>query len=350
MIIARAPLRVSFAGGGTDIPAFYTKYGPGVVVSTAINKYVYVTLSPKFNGKVTVRYSVVENVDTVDEIKHSLIREVLKAYGIKDSIEVAIASDVPARGSGLGASSALTVALCVACEKWIDKNDMRFKTSMCIDEIDSSDRRKLAEKAARIEIDAVGSPIGKQDHYASAVGGLNRHLFKHSEAVESIPYDGELKEDIAAQSMLFYLNIEHKYEDNGSHFVLRILKDQNADIEKNRKVYELQRDNAIEMWDHLTNYENFERFMDHINQNWRLKKTLHGEISNPEIDKFMERAFKGGAIAAKVSGAGGGGFAYLLVPISMQESVREELREFRELKFKFAGGAHIVFDSGERAS
>lgn len=338
MIIARAPLRISFSGGGTDIPAFYENYGPGFVVSTSINRHVYVTLNEKFDGKVSVRYRVHENVDTVRELKHPLIREILKEYGINTGVEIVIISEVPAKGSGLGASSAIAVALCAALERW--------KIGPVADTL--LYRKNLAQIAARIEIEKCSSPIGKQDHYASALGGFNSIKFLQDGSVEGESFDDtEFIREIEGQSMLFYLNMEHSYQEGGGHFVQKVLKDQIAEMEKNHHIHELQRDNAIKLWENMT-YAVPERFMDHVNENWRLKRTLHGDITNPEIDAIIQRAYKAGATAAKVVGAGGGGFLYLMVPKVMQGDVRTALSDLMELKFGFdTKGVEVIFDGAE---
>ncbi len=339
MIITRSPLRVSFAGGGTDIPAFYRKYGPGAVVSTAINRYVYVTVNQKFDGKVSVRYRVHEMVDTVAELKHPLIREILLDYGIKDGVEIVITSEVPARGSGLGASSALACALCLALDVYTDHKHS-----------DMEPKHYLAERAARIEIERCGSPIGKQDHYASAVGGLNLIRFDSDDSVTVSPYpDDDFYREIEGQSMLFYLDIEHEYhaadnDKSGRNFVQKILRDQVAEVDQKVNTYILQRDNAFGLWEHME-YAVPERFMDHVNENWRLKRSVHQNISNELIDSIIARAYKTGATAAKVCGAGGGGFLYLMVPPSMQDNVRKELAELHELHFGFdQQGAQCIFE------
>lgn len=339
MIITRSPLRVSFAGGGTDIPAFYKKYGPGVVVSTAINRYVYVTVNQKFDGKVSVRYRVHEMVDHVSELKHPLIRECLKAFDIENGIEIVIASEVPARGSGLGASSALACALLMALERYTGRNKW-IEGAMWW-------RKEIAEDAALIEIKKCHSPIGKQDHYASALGGLNILKFNADETVEVEPYpEDDFYREIESQSMLFYLDLEHEYHagEGGRSFVQKILKDQVAEVDEKAKIHMLQRDNALALWEHME-YAVPERFIDHINENWRLKRTVHNDISNKAIDDIVTRAYAAGAVAAKVCGAGGGGFLYLVVPVSMQENVRMKLSELHELTFGFdRNGTQCIFE------
>lgn len=342
MIIARSPLRISFAGGGTDIPAFYKNYGPGVVVSTSINKYVYVTVNEKFDGKVSIRYRVHELTDTVEEVKHPLIRECLLEYGIDKGIEIVVISEVPARGSGLGASSALGCALITALDHFTGN-------------IEFNDKMLIAEKASMVEIEKCNSPIGRQDHYASAIGGLNLLRFNADDTINIERYEpDDFTIELESQSMLFYLEIDHQYyiesgkKDRG--FVQAILRDQLREIPEKRKIHELQRDNAIETWEHMK-YAVMERFQDHVNENWRLKRTVHGNITNGFIDSIIARAYKAGATAAKVCGAGGGGFLYLIVPPSMQKDVREELFDLNELRFKFetTGTACIFSDKDNYA-
>lgn len=329
MIIARSPLRVSFAGGGTDIPGYYEKYGPGIVVSTSIDKHVYVTLTKKFDGKVSVRWRIHENVDNVRELKHPLIRETLLHYGIESGVEIVIISDVPARGSGLGASSALACALVAALE--------RYKTG------EDQEKPTIALIAASLEINRVGSPIGKQDHYASAFGGFNKITFHIKGNVEVTPFDSSFVKEIESQSMLFYLDHGHAAAKGSGGFVQKILKDQVAEIEEKHHQYDLQRDNALRMWEHMA-YEVPERFMDHVNENWRLKRGMHPDITNQFIDGVVQRAYSAGATAAKVCGAGGGGFVYLMVPESMQDNVRKELSDLQDLRFKFdKKGTEVVF-------
>ena len=335
MIVARSPLRISFSGGGTDLPAFYRKYGPGFVVSTSIDKHVYVTMNKKFGGEVSVRYRIHENCSRTEDLKHALIREILLAYDVHDSIEIVVISDVPASGSGLGASSALACALVAALEKY------KYGTV--------PDKHSVAAIAARIETDRVGSPIGKQDHYASAIGGLNGIWFYSDEGVSSKRFGSDdFISEIEGQSMLFYLDIEREYVPGG-RFVQKILRDQVAEVDSKRKFYELQRDNALGMWEHMT-YEVPERFMDHVNENWRIKRGLHPEISNARIDSIIQSAYGAGATAAKVCGAGGGGFVYFMVPPSMQGSVRERLSGLKELKFSFdRNGVEILYDGNRSA-
>lgn len=341
MIIARSPLRVSFTGGGTDIPQFYERYGPGAVVSTTINKYVYVSLSEKFGGGISLRYRVHENKERADQLDHPLVREMLNHYGVTGGIELVITSDVPARGSGLGASSALACALAAILEYYTGR--------------EVTDKEAIAKVASDVEISKVGSPIGKQDHYSSAFGGLNFILFQKDGSVSverfaSEDFIGELE----SQSMLFYLDIQHKYLDErgnqkkDTHFVQKILKEQVVEIDSKRRIYELQRDNAIALWEHMR-YEVPERFIDHVNENWRLKRSLHPEISNAEIDAIIQKAYSAGATAAKVCGAGGGGFLYLMVPPYMQGEVRKALEGLKELKFMFEKkGVEVVFDDTEK--
>lgn len=345
MIISRSPLRISFAGGGTDIPEFYENFGPGAVVSTTINKYVYVTLNRKFGGGVSLRYKIHENRKTVEELDHLLIKKTLLEYGINEGVELVIISDVPAAGSGLGASSAMICALVAALEKLTNGRIEKLAY-----------KEQIARIACEIEINRVGSPIGRQDQYASSYGGFNFFKFEKDGTVLCSKFESEdFIKEIESQSMLFYLNIQHTYHNErlgkdipDTAFVPKIMKEQILEIKKMQKIYNLQRDNAVNLWEHLV-YEVPERFIDHVNENWRLKRSVHHEISSEYIDSIIQRAYKAGATAAKVAGAGGGGFVYLVAPRSMQDSVRKELAEFPELLFSFEDkGTQVIFDDSER--
>lgn len=351
MIIARSPLRISFAGGGTDLPAFYEKYGPGAVVSTSIDKHVYVSIGRKFGGGVSLRYRVIENHQNASEIEHPLVREILKGFGVDDGVEIVISSDVPARGSGLGASSALACALVAALDRFTNSTPVEAKG-----EEGEDYRAGIAERAAMFEIQKVGSPIGKQDHYSSSLGGVNFIQFNADGSVNTEKFRAQdFVDEIEGQSMLFYLDIGHTYKDGpavrkDTKFVQKILHDQVLSMDRTHKVYELQRDNAIGLWKNMA-YEVPERFIDHVNENWRLKRSTHPEISNQIIDAVIQKAYEAGATAAKVCGAGGGGFLYLMVPPYMQGDVRRALTGLQELRFGFdKTGVEVVFDGRGKES
>jgi D-glycero-alpha-D-manno-heptose-7-phosphate kinase len=196
MIISRTPLRISFAGGGTDLAAFY-KLHSGAVTSTAINKYIYVTINKKFDHRIRVSYSKTENVDHVDELHHGLVREAMKLTGIDSGVEITTIADIPSRGTGLGSSSTLTVGLLNAL--------YAFKGVM-------KSRQTLAKEACKIEIDILGEPIGKQDQYIASYGGIQHIQFNPDESVYVDPVicTPEAKQQLGKHMMLFYTGITRK--------------------------------------------------------------------------------------------------------------------------------------------
>lgn len=304
MIITRTPFRVSFAGGGSDIPSFYLKHG-GCVLSTTINKYMYISVHPSFEKIETVlKYSQTEIVSDLEQIHHKYFREVLNMLRIS-GVEIVSTADVPA-GTGLGSSSSFTVGLLHALYSYKGK----FVS-----------KEKLAAKACEIEIDRLKNPIGKQDQYAAAYGGLNFYEFNKdgSVFVEPIIMKNGLYEQLEGNLMMFYTGQLHSANS--------ILKEQSSNIsggdrEKNQlQLCELAR----ELRDELQQ-NNIDAMGEILNEGWKLKKTLAAGISNPLIDEYYDTAIKKGAIGGKLLGAGGGGFLLFYVPQNRQAEVRSALR------------------------
>ncbi len=303
MIITRTPFRVSFAGGGSDIPSFYEKHG-GCVLSTSINKYMYISVHPSFAKMDTIlKYSKTEIVGDVSEINHAYFKEVLEMLRV-DGVEITSTADVPA-GTGLGSSSSFTVGLLHSLYSYKGK----FVS-----------KEKLAQKACEIEITRLGNPIGKQDQYAAAYGGLNFYQFNRdgSVMVEPIIMRSELYSELESNLMMFYTGQLHSASE--------ILKEQGINItvgdkEKNQlKMCELARELRDEL--HMNNIDAMGEI---LNESWKLKKTLANGISNPSIDEYYELAMKHGAIGGKLLGAGGGGFLLFYVPKKRQPEVRSAL-------------------------
>ncbi len=303
MIITRTPFRVSFAGGGSDIPSFYEKHG-GCVLSTTINKYMYVSVHPSFEaGDTVLKYSQTEIVDNIEKINHKYFKEVLSMLRIH-GVEIVSTADVPA-GTGLGSSSSFTVGLLHALYSYKGK----FVS-----------KEKLAQKACEIEIERLKNPIGKQDQYAAAYGGLNFYEFNPdgSVFVEPIIMKNGLHEQLAKNLMIFYTGKLHSASE--------ILKEQSANItggekEQNQKgLCSLAR----ELRDELQQ-NNIDAMGEILHESWRLKRTLANGITNPMIDEYYEMARRHGAIGGKLLGAGGGGFLLFYVPEKYQGEVRSSL-------------------------
>ena len=315
-------MRISFAGGGTDLRAFYSRY-EGAVVSTAINKYVYITVNRAFDHCIRVSYSKTEIVDCVDEIKHNLIREAMKLSGVTEGVEITSIADIPAKGTGLGSSSSYLVGLLNALYAYRGQ----FQSP-----------KKLAEGACEIEIEILGEPIGKQDQYIAAYGGLQYIQFNPDESVYVDPVICFKDTKIAFQNnlMLFYTNITRS-----ASSILKQQQKKTAD-----KLDALKRMKGIgdEINDVLRANRDMSRIGKLLDENWRLKKSLVEGISLDVIDSYYGKAIAAGALGGKLLGAGGGGFLLFYVEAQNRESVRRALSDLGMVEFEFEPqGSKIIY-------
>lgn len=324
MIISRTPFRISFVGGGTDLRDYY-RHGYGAVVSTAIQKYVYVSVNKKFDDKIRVSYSQTEIVDDVDDLRHELVREALKLAGIKNGIEVVTIADIPGRGTGLGSSSSLTVGLLNALHTYLGQKDLP---------------ETLARQACKIEIELLGQPIGKQDQYIAAYGGLNYIRFNADETilVEPVNLSKKKKREFEENLMCFYTGITRKSS--------AILNVQKKNVTNKLEVLDKMRDQADEVWKCLAKND-LTKFGEILHEAWLLKKQLASGITNPLIDSYYSKARRVGAFGGKISGAGGGGFLTLYCEKEKQPAVRKVLQDLKEMKIRFEPQGSKTIYSGE---
>ncbi len=325
MIITRTPFRVSFCGGGSDLPAFYKKHG-GCVLSTAIDKYMYLSVHPSFDAKTTaLKYSKTEVVQEIDKIEHGYFRTILKKFGIQ-GVELTSTADVPA-GTGLGSSSSFTVgalhSLYAYTGKYIAKE-------------------RLASEACQVELLDLGQPIGKQDQYAAAYGGLNFYTFQKNGdvCVEPVLMDHRKYEELQENLLLFYTGDVHSASE--------ILREQGNNVtagqkEKNQlKMCEL----AYQLREELCQGK-IDALGEILNEGWRLKKTLASGISSPKIEEYYETALKNGAIGGKLLGAGGGGFLLFYVKEKDKQRLRRAIR-LLEMPFGFDTQGSAVIYVGQK--
>ena len=324
MIITRTPFRISFAGGGTDLPDFY-RVEAGAVVSTAINKYMYVIVNQRFTDTIRVSYySRTELVDTVDDVKHPIVREALKLTGITEGIEIASIADVHA-GAGLGSSGSFTVGLLNALYAY--KGVLKSAED-------------LAKEACHIEIDILGEPVGKQDQYIAAYGGFRFFQFNPDETVitENIIWSAEKKDELVENLLVLYTG-----DDRAASTILQEQKQNTPQEDKMVRLRKL-RDMAMEIKSRLSGDAPGDVLGETLRQGWLLKKQLASSISNDKIDKYYQEALDAGALGGKVSGAGGGGFLLLYCPQPKQAAVKEALSQLKELEFSLEPeGSKIIY-------
>ena len=322
MIITQTPLRISIAGGGTDLPDYYRRRG-GFVVSTAIDKYVYVIVKERYDEKIYVDYARKEIVDTIDEIQHDLVREAARIAGMGNGFEIAMMADIPSEGSGLGSSSSLTVGLLNAF--------YQFRGEQV-------PPARLAEEACRIEIDIQRKPIGKQDQYIAAFGGLCAITFHPDDRVDveplNLPSAGSRR--LGSNLQLFFTNIVRQASS--------VLTEQRERIAVDTLDYHDQI-KALAHEVHSSLLEgSFDAVGEILGRSWAIKKGLANGISNPTIDSMYKSAIAGGALGGKISGAGGGGFLLVYCRRPEQDSLREQLAEYREMPFMLEPhGSKVIF-------
>ncbi len=321
MIITKTPFRVSFAGGGSDMANFYREYG-GCVLSTSINRYMYLSLHPYFDHRKTaLKYSQTEIVEDINDINHKIFRCVLNDMKI-EGVEISSTADVPS-GTGLGSSSSFTVGLLhtLYCYKgkYVSKS-------------------RLAQEACQVEINKLGNPIGKQDQYAAAFGGMNFISFHQDDtvSVEPVITKAETINRLQENLMMFYTGLTHD-----ANVILAEQKKNISQEDKTRNLIQM-RDLARDMKHSLENNE-LSDFGKILNEGWIRKKELAGGITNPKIDELYETAMKNGATGGKLLGAGGGGFLLFYCPKEYQERLKNQLR-LRHFPFSFEhDGSSVVY-------
>jgi D-glycero-alpha-D-manno-heptose-7-phosphate kinase len=335
MILVRAPLRISFIGGGTDLPDFYKNHY-GCVISTTINQHVYLAIKhTEFINKIIVKYSTTETVDRPHDLVHNRVREALLSMNIHNNIEIGSFASIPAR-TGLGSSSSFTVALL--------KGLHLFKKK-------SIKKHELAEKACQIEMEYLGEPIGKQDQYAATFGGLNIFEFKQNDKVKVRPFKIPKAKEIKFQShlLLFFTGMTR---DAGT-----VLSKQNKNIPERIHVYK-EMVSLVPLFCKALQIGNMRKAGDLLHKSWLLKRSLAQEISNTMIDRLYTLGLKKGAWGGKVLGAGGGGCILFLAPRSVHDSIRKsmmtfakknKLKDFAEIPVEFENkGVEIVFDHDKK--
>jgi D-glycero-alpha-D-manno-heptose-7-phosphate kinase len=322
MIIVQTPLRVSFFGGGTDFPGFFSEDG-GCVVTSAIDKYIFVTIKKRFDQLLRVGYTRTEMVERVDDIQHELIREALRKTGIRQGVEITTMADIPSDGSGLGSSSTVVVGALHAMYAYRG-------------EIVPSER--LAAEACEIEIQTLGKPIGIQDQYIAAYGGLR--------LMEFLP-TGEVvckRIDLAAPQLrrfnenllLFFTGVTRQ--------ATAILAEQQRNINGRRAILREMKQLAYTARAEFAN-GNLDEIGCLLHETWLLKKQLAGSISNAALDDMYQAARRAGATGGKITGAGGGGFLLLYCPREKQDCVRAALDDLQELPFQLEpDGSKVIFN------
>jgi len=323
LIIVQTPLRVSLFGGGTDFPAFFMNEGGGCVLSTTIDKYIFVIIKQRFDKLLRVGYTRTEIVDKVDEIQHELIRETFRKTGIKQGVEITTMGDIPSAGTGLGSSSTVTVGSLNAMYNFLG-------------EITTAER--LAREACEIEIDVLKKPIGVQDQYIVSYGGLRFIEFTPNGNItlEKISLDSHVKRQLNNNLLLFFTGITRRSD--------RILTEQNNNTHKNKAILCEMKQMTYEVRDNLRN-GNIDIIGTMLNESWQLKKQLAREITNVDIDAMYQSALNAGAIGGKITGAGGGGFLLIYCHPGKQESVRDALHPLQELPFHLeSDGTKVIFN------
>ncbi len=322
MIITQTPLRISFAGGLTDLPDFYERHG-GCVVSSTIDKYIYVIIKERFDDKIYINYSQKEIVDSVDEIKHDLVREAMETTGITGGVEITTLADVPSEGSGLGSSSSVTVGLLNALYAF--RGDVQ-------------PAERLAQEASEIEIERCGKPVGKQDQYIAAYGGLRCFDFKKDGTVdaERLPLDSNQKRHLSDNLMLIY-TARTRIADG-------ILAEQKGLMtEKHEHVANIKQ-LAVETRNSLSAGD-LDGLGEILDRGWQWKRGMSSGVSDDEIDAIYHRARDAGAIGGKLCGAGAGGFFMLYCPLHLQSRIRSAMHEYRELPFNLErDGSKVIFN------
>ena len=322
MIFVKSPLRISLGGGGTDLPNYYQKKG-GQVISTTINKYVYLIINKPFNNEFILKYSENEKVKKINDIKHKIIKQILGEKKYKcNGLEITVLADVPAR-TGLGSSGAFTVAIIKALNAYFNLKD---------------NKEMIASYATKIERKSINKSLGLQDQYASSYGGFNFYKFnKFSTNVSNIKVEKKFKKKLEEKLLLFNTNIQR------SSF--KILKDQNSKLKNNKNIIEkLDRIKkiAVEIKNAIIE-KDMRKIGNLLNEQWQLKKNTSSLISNRRIDSLIEYGLQNGALGCKLLGAGGGGFLLFLAENKKLLRAKMKKKNISELPFKFENdGVKII--------
>ena len=323
MIISQTPLRISFVGGGTDLKEYW-EAEEGKVLSSAIDKYVYVIIKRRFDDMIYINYSEKVITDDVYKIPHDLVRETMIKTGVDQGVEITMLADIPSEGSGLGSSSSITVGLLNALYAY---------------QGEQVTAERLAQEACEIEIDFLKKPIGKQDQYIAAYGGLREITFCKDGTVDinKINISNGKKLSFGSNMLLFYTNITRKSE--------TILTQQKKDIPKKLGILGKIKSHVPEVKNILENGLPLDKLGYILNNAWREKCELNSNVTTDMIDNMYRKAISAGALGGKISGAGGGGFLLLFVPREKQNSVREKLSDYREFPFMLEpDGSKIIFN------
>lgn len=322
MIIVQTPLRVSFFGGGTDFPSYFMEEG-GCVLTTAIDKFIFVTIKERFDQKLRVGYTKTEMVDSLSELQHELIREAFKKAGIESGVEITTMGDIPSEGSGLGSSATVTVGALHAMYSYLGE---------------LVQAEQLAQEACEIEIDILGKPSGVQDQYIAAYGGFRFLEFKTDGKIltEKITLENGLRKKLNENTMLFFTGVTRRSS--------TVLTEQKQNIRNRLSILSEMKHIA-----HIAKGEiidgKIDRLGELLHESWLLKKQLASQISNNELDDIYCAARKAGALGGKISGAGGGGFLLLYCPHERQDAVRQALQGMQELPFKLEpDGSKVIFN------
>jgi D-glycero-alpha-D-manno-heptose-7-phosphate kinase len=322
VIVTQTPLRIGLVGGGTDLPAYYREHG-GRVLNAAIDKYVYVIVKQRFDDDIYVNYSKKEIVSSVQDIQHELVREAMYMAGVTGGVEITTLADIPSAGSGLGSSSSVTVGLLHALFAYQGRQ---------------VSAEELAERACAIEIDRCRKPIGKQDQYAAAFGGICDIHFGPGDRVfvETIRIPSPLRRRLQGELLLFFTGITRNAN--------TILGEQTANIADRLPQLAQLRDLAGEAALGLREGD-IDALGVALNKSWQAKRMLATGVSSSQIDEAVEAALSAGATGAKVTGAGGGGFLLVVCPLEAQRSVRDQLMGMKELPIKLEPlGSRVIFN------
>ncbi len=322
MIISRTPLRISFAGGGSDLPSYYLNNG-GAVLSTTIDKFIYIAVHRYFYpNQSLLKYSQTELVSNNDEIKHPLFRECMKLVDVS-GLDISSMADVPA-GTGLGSSSAFTVSLLNVLHAY---------------KHEAVSAEYLASTACDIEINRLGDPIGKQDQYAAAYGGLNFIRFSQdgSIGVEKVVMDAAVRNQLDKNLIMVYTGTKHSAS--------AILREQGKEMQRldKQQVMGKMVQMAYDLKDVLE-HNQIDDFGHILHEGWMLKRSLAGSISNPLVDELYDRGLAAGALGGKLLGAGGAGFVLFYVPEEKQPAFRAQMKDYTEMPFRFENyGSKIIY-------